>query len=131
MGIVIGTKPDIPENIQPYRAVLLKQLSLAKNSALIRCDVVHDRLLVLFKRATRGCPLLAKPPDGVYTYETSESIHLNTNVQRIGQEDTLSKPNFDKIARSMAMLLQLRSRDMEGCQNIKSRSRDLFSTPLT
>jgi len=42
MGIVIGTKPDIPENIQPYRAVLLKQLSLAKKSALIRCDVVRS-----------------------------------------------------------------------------------------
>jgi len=44
---------------------------------------------------------------------------------------SLSKPNFDKIARSTAMSLLLRSRDMEGCQNFKSTSRDLFSTPLT
>ena len=86
MGIVIGSKPDTYEHIQPSRVVLLKQLSLDKKRALIKCDLVHDRLLALFKRTTRGCLLLAKPPDGVYMHETRVNIHLNTNVLRIGQE---------------------------------------------
>jgi len=52
----------------------------------MRCDLVHDHLLALFKRTTRGCLLLAKPPDNVYAHGTSVSIHSNTNVLQIGEE---------------------------------------------
>jgi len=51
-----------------------------------------------------------------------------SNITRLAIFKSLSKPKFDKIARSTAVLLLLRSRDMEGCGNIKSRSRDLFLT---
>jgi len=54
-----------------------------------------------------------------------------SKTTRLAMFKSLSKPNFDNIARSTAVLLLLRSRDMEGCQNFKSRSRDLFSTTLT
>jgi len=49
-----------------------------------------------------------------------------SNSTRLAMFNSLSKPNFDKIARSPAVLLLLRSRDMEGCQNFKSRSCDPF-----
>ena len=52
------------------------------------------------------------------------------NSTRLAMFKFLSKPNFDKIARSSAVLLLLRSRDMEGCQNFKSRSRDPLPTPF-
>jgi len=86
MKIVIGTKPDTCEHIQLSSVVLLKQLSLDKKRVLIRCDLVHDRLLALFKRTTRGCLLLAKPPESVYMHETSMNIPVTTNILRIGQE---------------------------------------------
>jgi len=54
-----------------------------------------------------------------------------SNITRSAMFKSLSKPNFDEIARSRALLLLLRCRDMKGCQNVKSRSRDLFSTPIT
>jgi len=94
MGIVIGTKPDTYEHIQLSRVVLLKQLSLDKKRALIRCDLVHDPLLALFKRTTRGCLLLAKLPNSVYAHGTSVNIHLNTTILRIGQEGPDTYYNF-------------------------------------
>jgi len=54
-----------------------------------------------------------------------------SNSTRLAMFKSLSKPNFDKIARSTAVLLLLRSGDMEGCQNSKSRSRDPFRPPFT
>jgi len=53
-----------------------------------------------------------------------------SNSTRLAMFKSLSKPTFDKIARSTAVLLLLRSRDMEGCQNFKSKSRDLFLAPF-
>jgi len=38
------------------------------------------------------------------------------NSSRLAMFKSLSKPNFDKIARSTAVLLLLRSRDMEGAK---------------
>jgi len=46
--------------------------------ALIRCDLVYASLLVLFKRATRGCLPLVKPPENDYTRDTRTNIHLST-----------------------------------------------------
>jgi len=51
-----------------------------------------------------------------------------SNSTRSAMFKSLSKPNFDKIARSTAVLLPLRCRDMKGCQNFKSSSRDPFRT---
>jgi len=39
-----------------------------------------------------------------------------SNRTRLAMFKSLSKPNYDKIARSTAVLLLLRSRDMEGAK---------------
>jgi len=45
-----------------------------------------------------------------------------SNSTRSAMFKCLSKPNFDKIARSTAVLLIPRCRNMKGCQNIKSNN---------